>query len=283
MQFTISKVSNHGTANPIVARLAAQPRQLMDPFNIREETKANVCAILHGGVQQHLLTCFDILTDVKRREEEILQRIKTNGISTQSQGRVAEIESVDNLERLAHSFLYAAKLALRDIKSMVCEFFVEGEAKRRKLEDSNYIRLKEWSDGRFGKSDTLSMLLEEDTGKWIEEVYARRNAIEHPGGQYGQFHVINFTGYYDGIDKMWKCRAPSWRRNDGTPQSITNDMHVLTHNILCFSEDVLIHCLLKIPSAIPISFYEIPESKRDALCPIRLRVTIAQLDVGGAD
>jgi hypothetical protein len=279
MQFTITKISSHGTQNPIVARLAAQPRQLMDPFNIPEDKKQKICGTLHGGVQHHLLACYDIFSEVKAREDEILRSVMSNGIATQSNGRVASIESIENLERLAHSFLYSAKLALRDIKSVICEFFIEGKSKREKLEDGHYQNLKDWAEGRFGAQDDFAKTIAEDVSAWIDEVYARRNAIEHPGGKHGRFYVDNFAGFFDPHEKKWKCRPPTWKRNDAPPGSITEDMRVLNHNILCFSEDVLIHCLLKVPSAIPIIFYEIPEDERDPVCPIRLRPTIHSLDI----
>jgi len=89
MSYVIVKTSEHGTNNPIVARLSVQSQQLMELFSLPEEKKKKIWAILHDKVQQQLLSCYDIWTQVASRGAEIVAKVEKNGIKTQAHGRVA--------------------------------------------------------------------------------------------------------------------------------------------------------------------------------------------------
>lgn len=276
MSFIITKTSDHGTRNPIVARLSVQSRQLMEPFSISQEKKKEIWEILHDKVQRQLLTCYDIWSQTVSRELEIIKEIEEDGIPTQSHGKVASIEQITNLKHLADSFLYSAKSALRDIKSMVCEFFETDFKKRKKIEDGNYKDLKKWAKENFGESDPFTGLISEDLDLWIDEVYSKRNAVEHPGGHSGYLKISNFAAVRDPESKEWEVVIPQWKRNQDQSSSITRDMEITIENILNFSEDILVQCLLKSGSMVPIVFYEIEREKRDIDCPIRLGVPLEQ-------
>ena len=275
MSYVVTKTSDHGTSNPIVARLSVQSRQLMEHFSISEEKKKRVWGILHDKVQQQLLSCYDIWSQILSREKEIVAKIEENGIQTQSHGRVATIDQIENLKHLAGSFLYSAKSALRDIKFMICEFY-ETDADISKVANKSYQYLKQWTKNRFGEEDEFAKLVSEDFDLWIDEVYSKRNAIEHPGGHSGHLEISNFTAAQNPESKEWKGVFPQWQRNQNQPSSITRDMQITIENILNFSEDVLVHCLRKAGSMVPVVIYEIQKENRDSDCPIRLRVTSDQ-------
>ena len=274
MAFVVTKTSDHGTKNPIVARLSVQSRQLMDAFSLTKEKKKGIWSILHDKVQNQILACYDTWNEIAVREVQIVKKVEEEGIETQSHGRVATIDTIERLEQSAHAFLYSAKSALRDAKSMICEFFVENRRKRRELEDGNYGKLKDWAEGRFGGSDPITALIAEDLNLWIDEVFSKRNAVDHPGGSSGILRVSNFSAVQDPETKNWKGVLPTWARNQDQPSSITRDMLITIENTLCFSEDILVQCLLKSGSMVPVVFYEISEEDRDPDCPIRLCVTI---------
>lgn len=274
MAFVVTKTSEHGTKNPIVARLSVQSSQLMDAFSLTKEKKKEIWSILHDKVQKQLLACYDTWDEIALREVQIVRKVEEEGIETQSHGRVATIDTIERLEQSAHAFLYSAKSSLRDIKSMICEFFVESRRKRRELEDGNYGMLKDWAEGRFRRSDPLTELIAEDLKLWIDEVFSKRNAVDHPGGSSGILQVSNFSAVQDPETKNWKGVLPTWARNQDQPSAITRDMLITIENILCFSEDILVQCLLKCGSMVPVVFYEIQEEDRDPNCPMRLRVTI---------
>lgn len=274
MAYVVTKISGHGTSNPIVARLSVQSRELMGPFNLTQEKKKEIWSILFDKVQSQLLICYDLWTEISTREIEIISKVEKGGIETQSHGIGASIDTIERLDQSAHSFLYSAKSALRDVKSMICEFFVNSKRKRKELEDGNYNNLMKWAEGRFGISDPLTKLIEENLAVWIAEVYLRRNAVEHPGGDSGKLNVFNFTAIREEDTGKWKGVLPGWSRNHNPPTQITFDMAVILENILCFAEDMLVLGLLKAGSMVPVIFLEIKEEDRDENCPIRLRVTI---------
>ncbi len=272
MGYVVTKTSDHGTSNPIVARLSVQSRQLMEPFSISEEKKKRVWGILHDKVQHQLLSCYDIWNQILSRENEIVAKIEETGIQTQSHGRVATIDQIENLKHLASSFLYSAKSALRDIKFMICEFYeTDAEIIKIKAKDLNYKSLKEWTKKKFSEENEFTKLVLEDFDLWIDEVYSKRNAIEHPGGHSGHLEISNFTAVQNPESKEWKGVFPQWQRNQDQPSPITRDMQITIENILDFSEDVLVHCLSKGNSMIPVVIYEIQKENRDSECPIRLR------------
>ena len=80
MAYVIVKTSEHGTSNPIVARLSVQSQQLMEPFSLPEEKKGKLWAILHDKVQLQLLSCYGIWTQVASREAEIVAKVEKTGI-----------------------------------------------------------------------------------------------------------------------------------------------------------------------------------------------------------
>jgi len=277
MSYVVTKTSDHGTSNPIVARLSVQSRQLMEPFSISEKKKKRVWGLLHDKVQQELLSCYDIWSQILSRKKKIVAKIEETGIQTQSHGRVATIDQIENLKHLAGSFLYSAKSALRDIKFMICEFYeTDAYICKIKAKDLNYKCLKEWAEKKFGEEDEFAKLVSEDFDLWIDEVYSKRNAVEHPGGYSGYLEISNFTAAQDPESKEWKGVLPQWQRNQNQPSSITRDMQITIENILNFSEDVLVHCLRRAGSMVPVVIYEIEKENRDSDCPIRLRVTLDQ-------
>lgn len=272
MSYVVVKTSNHGTNNPIVARLSVQSQQLMEPFSLPDGKKKKIWAVLHDKVQQQLLSCYDIWIQVASRESEIVAKVEENGIQTQSNGRVATIDQIENLYHLSSSFLYSAKSTLRDIKLMICEFY-ETDPDIKNVEEKNFGYLEKWAKKRFGKADEFTKLISEDFRLWIDEIYSKRNAVEHPGGHSGHLEIFNFTAVQEPETKKWKGVFPQWRRNQDQPSSITKDMQVSIENLLNFAEDVLVACLRKAGSMIPVVFHEILDVSRDLECPIRLRVT----------
>lgn len=272
MSYVIVKTSNHGTNNPIVARLSVQSRQLLEPFSLPDEKKKRIWAVLHDKVQQQLLSCYDIWIQIASRESEIVAEVEENGIQTQSNGRVATIDQIENLNHLSSNFLYSAKSALRDIKLMICEFY-ETDPDIKEVEKNSFKYLEEWAKKRFGETDEFTKLISEDFKLWIDEICRKRNAVEHPDGYSGNLEIFNFTAVQETETKKWKGVFPQWQRNQDQPSSITKDMQVSIENLLNFSEDVLVACLRKAGSMIPVVFHEILDVSRDPECPIRLRVT----------
>jgi len=113
MDFVLTITCEHGTTNPIVARLSVQSRQLMEPFRIRRDRADTVWSIIHNKIQPELLNCYDIWIQVANDETRIIAHVEEEGIKTQSNGRVATIETIPKLNDSAKAFLYAAHASLR--------------------------------------------------------------------------------------------------------------------------------------------------------------------------
>lgn len=275
MAYVVSKAANHGTSNPIVARLSIQSDRLIASFPLAEETRKKIWLVLHEVVQKSLLSCYDLWTEVSRQELLVVEKLNKEGIPAQSNGRVASVETIDRLEFTSQSFLYSAKSALRGAKAMMIEFFVTGERKRKDLEDGDFQNLAKWARGKFGVDTEITKTLQADVDLWISEVYSKRNAVEHPGGKSGILEISNFTAFRNPETNEWEGVAPTWRRNQDPPSSISEDMEAMIDNTLRFTEDLLVHCLLASRSTgIPIKILEIPENERDPNCPIRLTIMI---------
>jgi hypothetical protein len=247
----------------------------MQPFPLAKEKKDRIMRIFLERVQQKLLHCYDIFMHIAAQEAEIIAKVNEKGIETQSYGRIASITQIENLKPLAENFLYSAKSTLRDIKSVILEFF-DDDPRVENLKESNYRHVAMWLEQRLGRDDEFAKLVTEDFKLWIDEVYNKRNAVEHPGGYSGRLEILNFTAIQEPESKQWKGIIPLWRRNQEPSASITSDMQTLIDNMLRFSEDVLVHCLQKVGCSLPVVFYEIPLEERNPQCPIRLGVTLDQ-------
>lgn len=60
MPFVFSKVLEHGTSNPIVARLGLQTMQLLDQCKIGKETRDKIAEIYMYSLQKKLVRCWEI-------------------------------------------------------------------------------------------------------------------------------------------------------------------------------------------------------------------------------
>jgi len=272
MSYVITKTCEHGTSNPIVARLSVQSRQLMEPFSISREKSDSAWAIIHDKIQPELLNCYDIWIHITNEENRIIDEIERKGINIQVDGRIASIDSIPKLHDSSKAFLHSAHAALREIKSLICCFY-DCDDKIKQVADKDYEHLTKWLKKKFGDADEFPILVEKDCSVWLSEVWKKRNTIPHPGGYSGLLNVSNFTASRDSETMEWNAVVPTWNRNDDNPTPITRDMGIIVDNILRFSENILVLCLRKLESILPIIFIEFDTNDRDANCPVRLRAT----------
>ena len=108
---------------------------------------------------------------------------------------------------------------------------------------------------------------------------AMRNAVEHPSGHSGTLHIHNFRILHEPTKNMPKLSAPYWHLDDDPPAFIYRDQNVFLWNMLEFAEDIVVLCLRKIDTNLPIMIVEIPERERDPECPIRLRFALGETKI----
>jgi hypothetical protein len=110
--FVISKISDHGTNHPVVARLHLQTFDLLEASTLSPELQDEVKRI-YFEAGRRLLRCFDTWDELKRKQNELEAEARPSG-----NPQITHIPHLVGLAPTAEMFLYEAKNFLRDI-SMV--------------------------------------------------------------------------------------------------------------------------------------------------------------------
>lgn len=267
--FNVQKLSDHGTSNPIVARLGPQVTDLCGFFRLTKEQKEEVFGILFANVGKRCLECFDIHRDFEAKILSIREEIGKKGLQYQSNGKVLSLPSMLGVQEKAERFLYMAKSSLRDLQGIFKVFFGKDFGS-----GANYTEIIKWSKKTYGEDDPLTKQLIGDYDQWIKELIAKRNAVEHPGGHSGHLHIKDYsTVNQDGEIKI--CE-PIWYRNSDKPSHILNDMEIYVHNCFTFAEEIFVLCLQKIEPLVNVKMQiaEIPENQRREEMPIRFKMAM---------
>ncbi len=266
MVFQIKKVSDHGAANSIVARLTFQTHELIQFCSIKKDVKDKVVELYHNRIQPRVLTCDEITQEISIEILAIAEELNAKGFNTQSQGRLIEVPHLTKLEPRLEQYLYSYKSALRELSAIFNYFF------GTEFNEARFDKILKWSVNYFGEENELSRLLKEDQGLWIQKVISMRNAVEHPGGYSGYLNIHNFELLPENHPEYPKLIEPTWHLNDEPAVSIAKDLLADTDNLLTFCEDMLVVCMMNkgIPNILRIG--EIPEAERDSATPIRLRM-----------
>lgn len=267
MNFILSKVSDVGSANPIVARLSIQFKELVEFYNLPKDSKEQIINILSFDIKKRLLVCEGIAIDLNNEILEKITVIKEQGLKTQSHGRVVELPHIIELEERIESYLYNAKACLRDILK-VYNIVFDSEFK-----EARYDKAIKWAAGKFGDGDPITEFLIKDHDLWGRSLVSMRNAIEHPGGYSGHLNIHNFKTNADPFNVI----EPVWGLNEDDPSVIRIDLLDLVYNILELAEDVVISALDKVGKSSPmLRILEIPEDKRRKEAPIRFVMGLNQ-------
>lgn len=263
MLFEGRKVSDVGSSNPIVARLAIQTSRLLQAFPLAEENKQAIFAIYGIKVQERLVACDGIRSHVEACYNQALGQ----DLVFQAQGRAVTVPHIIDLDRSCETFLYQSKSALRDLAAVFNVLY------STKFDGARYDKILTWAAKEFGNEDKLTETIDTDHETWIKNVIDMRNAVEHPGGHSGDLIIDNIRLALENDRPV--LRPPTWRlAPDGKPASIITDMSIIVTNILEFAEDILMLLLAKQDTKNLLAFAEIPVEQRDEDCPVRLRVTL---------
>jgi len=264
MAFQIKKVSEHGTTNPIVARLSLQTRDLVQFSGLSETDRDRIVELYHGRIQPRLLECDDISQEIVKEIFDIASELDKNGFKIQSDGRVIEVPHLIRLEQRVEQFLYSAKAVLREIAKLFEIFF------GKTFTEPRFDKVVSWLEAEFGKDEKIAGMVQ-DHKSWIKDLIDRRNAVEHPDGNVGRLSITNFKLVSE-ENQSPKLAEPTWQLGDLPEASVANDLLITITNLLEFAEDLLVACMIQhgFPNMMVIN--QIPENERNADCPIRLRV-----------
>lgn len=276
MTFVIKKVSDHGTTNPIVARLSIQTSEIIKFFQIEQEARDHVLNVYLNHLQPRLLNCNDIAISVKNEYDQIMEDIVNDKISQQPGGRVIELPQVNDLINRAETFLYHAKSSLRDIAKIFEPLFDE------EITHSRYNDISKMLAKKYGVDAPLVKLLQDDEA-WIKDVIDMRNTVEHPASKLGPLQILNVELVATNESGQRFFQGPVWFLNGEEPFSIPTDMNVITDNILRFAEDLLIASYIQLHPDSAIQFAEIPENERNPDSPIRLRAVLDKSKIKSKD
>lgn len=270
MEFIVKKISDHGTANPIVARLGVQTSELIKFYPLNEKQRDDIFGIYHQKVQPRLLQCYDLKENLFAELSKIDEEIIEKGILTQSFGRVATVPQVMKLSENCENYLYNAKSALRDIAGIFEPLFEQS------FTEARYDKIYKWSKVKFGEKDDLTALIKQDHDLWINKIVSMRNAVEHPGGHSGHLHIHNIEIASDTKVKKSYFVPPTWHLNNEPRTSVLDDLETYIWNVLEFAEDILVLSLEKLEKKLPVVVVQIPEEERSPSCPVRLKMTLKE-------
>jgi hypothetical protein len=274
MPFEFKKVLEHGTTNPIVARLSLEILEILKQCNASKDIQDKVGDLYLNSLLKKLLRCWEI---EERFKKEFATAVGKYRLPAAANAPV-EVPQIARLEEECHNFLYEAKNFIRDLLKVVNQLY--GTAFE---EASEFFQAKkgsqsvvDFAEKTFGADDGKTKMLKEAVPS-IEELISKRNAVEHPDGYSGKLVIANFTL---GTDR--KIDEPTWYREKegkapGEPSSIRADVETYIHNLLILGEDVFVSWAsdhLQAPDMMRVAF--IPEDKRNPLCPIKWTVTASQ-------
>ena len=273
MPFVFKKVGEHGSTNPIVARLGLQILEILKLCKASKDIQEKVGDLYMNSLQKKLLRCWEIEERFKKEFAAAVDKYKPPAAANAP----VEVPQIARLDEECHNFLYEAKNFIRDLLQAVnhlygTTFEEASEFSRAKKKGSQC--LVEFAEKTFGADDGKTKMLKEAVPS-IEELISMRNAVEHPDGLSGKLVIANFTL---GADR--KIDEPTWHREKdskavGEPSSIRADMETYIHNLLTLGEDIFVSWAsdhLQVPDMMRVAF--IPEDKRNPLRPIKWTVTI---------
>jgi hypothetical protein len=272
MPFQFKKVLEHGTANPIVARLSLQIFEILKHCDASKDVQDKVGELYVISLLKKLLRCQEIEERFKQEFAAAVGKYKRPATANTA----VEVPQIPRLEEECHNFLYETKNYIRDLLQVVNHLYgtTFAEASEFSRAKKGSRSLVEFAEKTFGADDGETKFLKEAVPS-VEELIAMRNAVEHPEGLSGKLVIANFTL---GADR--KLDEPTWHREkDGKPvgelASIRADMEILIRNLPTLGENVFVSWAanhLRVPDMMRVAY--IPEDKRNLDCPIRWTVIL---------
>jgi hypothetical protein len=272
MPFEFKKVLEHGSTNPIVARLSLQILEILKQCDASKDIQDKVRDLYVDSLLKKLLRCWEI---EERFNKEFAAAVGKYRPPATANAPV-EVPQIARLDEECHNFLYEAKNFIRDLLQVVNQLYgttfeeaSEFFRAKKKGKKKGSRSLVEFAEKTFGVDDGKTKMIKGAVPS-VKELVSMRNAVEHPDGLSGKLVIANFTLRADRqIDE------PTWHREKdgkalGEPSLIREDMETVIHSLLALGENVFVSWAwdhLQVPDMMRIAF--IPEDKRDPHCPIK--------------
>jgi hypothetical protein len=203
MPFEFKKVLEHGTTNPIVARLSLQILQILNQCDAPKDVQDKVGDLYLNSLQKKLLRCWEIEERFKNEFAAAVEKYQPAAVNAP-----VEVPQIARLEDECHNFLYEGKNFIRDLLQVVNHLYgtTFEEASEFSRAKKGSQSLVDFVEKTFGADDGKTKMLKEAVPS-IEELISMRNAVEHPDGFSGKLVVANFTLCADR-----KVDEPTWHR-----------------------------------------------------------------------
>ena len=264
--FVIQKRSNHGARNPIVASLCVQTGEVIKLADLAKTESDEVGKLYYTILPRSLLRCHDALTRLKEARTATVNEVA----AIIDQG-ARSAPFVVGLEDELNTFLYEAKLYLRDCLRVLNAFFGTDFKDASRLlpykgKDGAVIK---WAMAKFGADAHFTRMLRSEA-PWVSDLIKFRNAVEHLDAA-GEIVIENYRAVPQGFIE------PTWRREGIEPRqesAIYPDLDIFLDNLLTFGEDLLINCVRARRLSPYVEFALIPEEDRDPECPVRVQAVL---------
>jgi hypothetical protein len=267
MLFDVTKQLEHGTTNPIVARLTVQPLEILNHCKIAKAHQEKFIEVSTGELAKRLLRCWEIKQGLCKEAERCRAEFKPPAPGEPA----VEIPQIPRLREECEDFLYQAKNYLRDLLKLV-----------NLLWGTQYEDASEWVKGKGGRPSLKDFIVGKFGEKHVNVTFIRqypaciepfalmRDAVEHPKS--AQLVLKNFTR--DGR----ALREPVWSlekngKVEYGPLPIIDDMDVAVRNLVVLAEDMLVmwaQVNLVAPEASEVR--AIPETRRNPASPVKYRI-----------
>ena len=260
MVWQIQQISDVGTSNPIVARMAIGIMKIIDFSTLDKNRKENLKA-----------NCFEIMNLLTLAEKtakpiveeiaKIKEQINAKGIQTQSFGRCIDVPAALRIED-ARVFIKYAKQGLHEIAENINIIY------DKKFDGPHFHKIQDYFISEFGENFIISKLLNEDQA-WIKQIIDLRNEDEHP--KTGKSFVNNFN-VQPKAPGGFTIFLPTFFNGI----QIASALEVFSHNLLTFAEEITVFSLTEKFFPAIATVYEIPAAERNQDSPIRFRVGLKE-------
>lgn len=245
MPFVTRKISDHGTEDPLVARVGYQWVEILPWFNLSEARRNSVLETLLMKVQPHLL-----------RARETAEKIKTGLGAIHKDEPAAPTPAA--IQSLAKQFLVEANRSLEEFAP------VFGLLLGRKAPERNYAALAKWAKKWFGPNDALYLRLDFANGDCIRFL-SDMNAHINKGGALSV--VIGGT-----------LEEAKWGLGGEREAPLAPYLESFTVSIIPFIEETMVAALTHLTVRRSIMLEQIPEAERPKSAPVRYRVMTEAAD-----
>lgn len=265
MSFTMQMISNHGSTNPIVARLTLQTFDLLKWIDVPDQRQERLVGMMIDA-QKRLLRCYDHAFRIKKEQNDQLEQLHAGGSIDPR-----KLPYVMNLDADLEGFLMTATQYLRDLVPVFNELWdtsLDPSASTFWRKHGSQSAAEKCVNKAFGLDHPLVSFLDSNE-HWIAELIKRRNAVEHPGGGSGWLVLKNFRVVGP------RLAPPVWGRRtktaDATLMPVVPALEQLLSQLLSFGEDLFVLAAMTRPRWKHVVVREIPEESRNPACPIRYK------------